>query len=92
MKARNRCLKSVAWVLFWATLSVWACRYSVRDTGFVDLGLESYRLRWVPGPRSPAADSGATLRARAEALLRDSNLVWDEEPLATGIPDRKSVV
>ena len=86
MKARNRCLKSVAWVLFWATLSVWACRYSVRDTGFVDLGLESYRLRWVPGPRSPAADSGATLRARAEALLRDSNLVWDEEPLATGIP------
>jgi len=86
MTSRNRCLRAAAGVLFWATLSVWACRYSVRDTGFVDLGLESYRLRWVPDPASLGADPGAMLRPRVDALLRDSNLVWDEEPPAAGIP------
>jgi len=65
-------------------LSVWACRYSVRDTGFVDLGLESYRLRWVSEPGGAEVSPG--LRSRAVAVLRESNLVWDEEPSGEGFP------
>lgn len=73
----SRPLLRLGWLACLLAVSAWACRYSVRDTGFVDLGLESYRLRWVPDPALPA-DAIATVRARASGLLRESNLVWDD--------------
>lgn len=81
MKGWNRFRKKLGWFVFFVAVSAWACRYSVRDTGFVDLGLEAYRLRWV-------TESGASAEARskAELLLRDSNVVWDEDPAGGGFP------
>lgn len=62
-----------AW--FFATLAVLACRYSVRDTGFVDLGSGAYRLvldipAGVPNP-IPAEFSVTATR-----VLEDSNIEW----------------
>jgi len=85
MNARNRIVGRFGWVLFLVAVSAWACRYSVRDTGFVDLGLETYHLRWVP-TAGVAADSANDIRIRAEALLRDSNLVWDDASAGEGFP------
>ncbi len=48
MKGWNRFQRKLGWLVFLVAVSAWACRYSVRDTGFVDLGLEAYRLRWGP--------------------------------------------
>jgi len=81
MKGWNRFRKKLGWFVFFVAVSAWACRYSVRDTGFVDLGLEAYRLRWV-------TESGASaeVRSKAELLLRDSNIVWDEDPTGGGFP------
>lgn len=85
MKGWNRIRRRMGWLVFLVAVSAWACRYSVRDTGFVDLGLESYRLKWVP-------DAGDTrnlpgmLRPKAEALLRDCNVVWDEDPVGGAFP------
>jgi len=81
MKGWNRFRKKLGWFVFFVAVSAWACRYSVRDTGFVDLGLEAYRLRWV-------TESGASaeVRSKAELLLRDSNVVWDEDPAGVGFP------
>ncbi len=81
MKGWNRFRKKLGWFVFFVAVSAWACRYSVRDTGFVDLGLEAYRLRWV-------TESGASaeVRSKAELLLRDSNVVWDEDPAGGGFP------
>jgi hypothetical protein len=73
----SRPLLRLGWLACLLAVSAWACRYSVRDTGFVDLGLESYRLRWVPDPALPA-DAVATVRDRASGLLRESNLTWDD--------------
>ena len=81
MKGWNRFRQRMGWFVFFVAVSAWACRYSVRDTGFVDLGLEAYRLRWV-------TESGASaeVRSKAELLLRDSNIVWDEDPTGGGFP------
>ena len=81
MKGWNRFQRKLGWLVFLVAVSAWACRYSVRDTGFVDLGQEAYRLRWVP-------ESGtlAEVRSKAELLLRDSNVVWDEDPTGGGFP------
>ena len=81
MKGWNRFRQRMGWFMFFVAVSAWACRYSVRDTGFVDLGLEAYRLRWV-------TESGASaeVRSKAELLLRDSNIVWDEDPTGGGFP------
>ena len=85
MNPRNRITGRFGWLLFLVAVSAWACRYSVRDTGFVDLGLETYQLRWVPGA-GIAADTANRVRTRAQSLLRDSNLVWDDAPAGEGIP------
>lgn len=85
MNPRKRIPGRFGWLLFLVAVSAWACRYSVRDTGFVDLGLETYRLRWVPGAGVPGETSNA-VRTRAEALLRDSNLVWDDASASDGRP------
>jgi len=81
MKGWNRFRKKLGWFVFFVAVSAWACRYSVRDTGFVDLGLEAYRLRWVP-----ELGASAEVRSKAELLLRDSNLIWDEDPAGGGFP------
>ena len=81
MKGWNRFRRKLGWFVFFVAVSVWACRYSVRDTGFVDLGLEAYRLRWVP-----ESGASAEVRSKAELLLRDSNVVWDENPAGEGFP------
>lgn len=81
MKGWNRFRKKLGWFVFFVAVSAWACRYSVRDTGFVDLGLEAYRLRWVP-----ESGASAEVRSKAELLLRDSNLIWDEDPAGVGFP------
>ena len=83
MNPRNRITGRLGWLLFLVAVSAWACRYSVRDTGFVDLGLETYRLGWLPGT-GVSGDASNAVRARAEALLRDSNLVWDDASAAEG--------
>ena len=61
-----------AW--FFATLAVLACRYSVRDTGFVDLGSSTYRLvldipAGVATPIPPAFSVTATRAPHATAAL-----------------------
>ena len=80
-----RRLLRLGWLACLLAVSAWACRYSVRDTGFVDLGLESYRLRWVPDPALPA-EAIATVRARASGLLRESNLTWEDGSSAGTAP------
>jgi hypothetical protein len=81
MKGWNRFQRKLGWLVFLVAVSAWACRYSVRDTGFVDLGQEAYRLRWVP-----ESGTSAEVRSKAELLLRDSNVVWDEDPTGGGFP------
>jgi hypothetical protein len=81
MKGLNSFRSKLGWLVFFVAVSAWACRYSVRDTGFVDLGLEAYRLRWVP-----ESGTSAEVRSKAELLLRDSNVVWDEDPTGGGFP------
>jgi hypothetical protein len=81
MSGWNRFRSKLGLLMFLVAVSAWACRYSVRDTGFVDLGLEAYRLRWVP-----ESGTSAEVRSKAELLLRESNVVWDEDPTGGGFP------
>lgn len=63
----------------------WACRYSVRDTGFVDLGGGGYRLEWVvPGGFPEGARRDAM--AAASAMLAESNvrLEWGAARVGDG--------
>lgn len=53
-----------------------ACRYSVRDTGFIDLGTSAYRLELVADPAFPNA-LRQTFQQAAAALLLDSNIAFD---------------
>lgn len=85
MRGWHRFRQTMGWMVFLVAVSAWACRYSVRDTGFVDLGLESYRLKWVP-EAGGASDLSGVLRPQAEALLRDSNLVWEDDASPEGFP------
>lgn len=52
-----------------------ACRYSVRDTGFVDLGNSPVRLELVAGPGFPG-DARQALAQAATAVLLDSNIAF----------------
>ncbi|MFM8421715.1 MAG: hypothetical protein ACKOEQ_16510 [Verrucomicrobiota bacterium] len=63
------------WLLpTWAAAGVLlACRYTVRDTGFVDLGSPSYRLAWSVPKDSPESFQQA-VKAAASALLAESNV------------------
>ena len=62
--------------LWFAATSAFACRYNVRDVGFVDLGTEPYHLFcFVPPPTSPELE--AALRSAAEASLRDVNVLFE---------------
>lgn len=71
------------WLL--SLLQVVACRYSVRDTGFVDLGAEPYRLVLHHAAALPDEVRLAYRRAAAAALL-DANIVLDTEGAAPPPP------
>jgi len=76
MKGRTSILLSglILWVS--AHSIALACRYSVRDTGFVDLGSSAYRLELVAHPDFP--DSlRQTFRQSAAALLLESNIAFE---------------
>ena len=68
----RRLLPTLALVLACTGPSLEACRYSIRDTGFVDLGLGAYRLELTPGVVS--SDVAAFFRQAAEGALLDSNV------------------
>ena len=53
-----------------------ACRYSVRDVGFADLGNERYTLRCFVG-ESDQDESGNRFSQAAKALLGDSNVEFE---------------
>ena len=57
-----------------ATVAV-ACRYSVRDTGFVDLGNSPLRLEFSPDGSFPESQRQALAQAAAAVLL-DSNIAF----------------
>ena len=76
-----------------------ACRYSVRDTGFVDLGAEPYRL--VLELSSDAPDRWRIdFEQAAAAVLLDANVVFSSRPatppsptrLTLALPDSRDVV
>lgn len=50
-----------------------ACRYNVRETGFVDLGIESYYFFGFVGPDTPA-EIKSTFKEVSYAALMDSNI------------------
>ena len=78
------------WWLFLAGAGVaLACRYSVRDTGFVDLGLSSYRLEWVvptAGPDSVPAAIQQSVIQKASGLLSEANILFQSIPAPAGEP------
>jgi hypothetical protein len=55
------------------TSSSLACRYNVRDVGFVDLDAEAYHLYALAGPEIQP-DTLARIRTRSVEWLRDSNV------------------
>jgi hypothetical protein len=57
-----------------------ACRYNVRETGFVDLGVERCFLFCYVGPDTPR-DVVSTLEETAEEVLRDSRVVFEIVPV-----------
>jgi hypothetical protein len=59
-------------VLF-TCVGAWACRYSVRDTGFVDLGDESYQLVLAGNDLGDRAD---LYRQISAASLLDANITF----------------
>jgi len=65
-----------------------ACRYSVRDVGFADLGNERYTLRFhVDDPEKP--DAAGALGQATRTLLGDSNVTFE---LARSSPDGQGLV
>jgi len=60
---------------------VYGCRYNVREVGFIDVGVEAYRLIvYLPQDASP--QESARLKETAEAVLADSNVRF--EAVVTG--------
>jgi len=56
--------------------SVQACRYNVLEVGFIDLGIEPYRLFAYVGDGTPA-ESLSALQEQVEAALVDTNIVFE---------------
>lgn len=65
-------LRSAVLILCCATTAL-ACKYNVRDVGFVDLENRDYRLVVTPGSTTPAVVVD-TLRHTAGAVFLDSNV------------------
>ena len=72
-------------VRFWLCLAgaglALACRYSVRDTGFIDLAAAAgaYRLE-LSAPPSFSAESRRALEQAAAVMLLDSNITLETGP------------
>jgi len=69
---------------------LWACRYNVRETGFVDLGLGSYRFICFSESTLPA-DQYELLESAAGAVLQGSSIAW-ESAVADPSPDHPAAV
>ncbi|MHC1765988.1 MAG: PQQ-binding-like beta-propeller repeat protein [Verrucomicrobiia bacterium] len=71
--------RTAAVMVFWVCLQqlpACACRYNVRDVGFVDLDAELYHLYIFHG-RSTPAQWVAEVRALSSSVLRDGNIAVD---------------
>ena len=60
---------------------VYACRYNVREVGFIDVGVEAYRL-FVYLPQGTSPDETARLKETGDVALADSNIRF--EPVVVG--------
>ena len=67
----------VAWLAVgFHACDAWACRYNVLEVGFIDLGIEPYRLfGYVPGQMSP--DAVSAWCDRLEVALVDTNIQFE---------------
>lgn len=91
-----RKLAVIAWLFAgWglcATNPATACRYNVRDTGFVDLGASYYGFAWTgpvsaPGNLLSEPDAGKfTPSDSLRTALRDTNLLFLENPTTKKTP------
>lgn len=79
----RRVLQVLAWLSLWLAFPgvALACRYSVRDTGFVDLGNSPLRLELSADSSFPA-DARTALAQAASAVLLDSNVSFSALPEA----------
>ncbi len=83
---RTRVVGIVALLTF-GSLSATACRYNVRDLGFIDLEAALYRLHVVPGA-ALNREQAQQVRGAAELAFRDSNVALDlHDPGFTPGPD-----
>lgn len=89
LRRQTRVLRRAAGFWLLGTLVALACRYSVRDTGFVDLGAEPYRLV-LDAPAQIAAALPATVRTGINRALEDSNMEWSLRVAPT--PDSDTVL
>jgi len=67
-------------ICLWACLqshAAFACRYTVRDIGFVDLGAKPYYLYGYVTPDTPA-DISSSFTQISKAALRDSNVNFEQ--------------
>ena len=69
----ERLLPLLVLVLLLSPVTTFACRYNVRDVGFVDLETDSYRFYEFVRPETPA-DTVSLLRQLPAAALRDCNI------------------
>lgn len=67
---------ALAAFLVFGSFSATACRYNVRDLGFIDLEAALYRLHVVPG-QALNRDATQPLRGAAELAFRDSNVALE---------------
>ena len=72
------CLLAVVW-----PQTALPCRYTVRETGFVDMGVERYLLRWHPGSDTPK-QAIVTVERIAQEAFRDSPVIL--EIVTAGVP------
>jgi hypothetical protein len=57
----------------WYARPAHACRYNVREVGFIDVGIEAYRFLMYVGANTPP-DEMVKLREAADATLVDTNV------------------
>ena len=77
-------LRPILYAALFVSFTSFACRYSVRDTGFVDLGEDNYRLILSGNELEQHAELYRTLSA---ASLLDANISFEaREELKNGVP------
>jgi hypothetical protein len=67
--------------LAFSTNSAQGCQYNVREVGFIDVGIEAYRL-WVYVPESTSADGVSSLKQAMDVALAETNIRF--EPVTVG--------